>query len=1120
MNVNIIKNGDIIESPRWPEPVKVDLIEIKGNYIKIVGSLINSRKHIDDLIELSQFNDFKIFKDKGLFNAESWKVFLAVEALRYRYASLYDPLLAVNISKVDPLPHQIEAVYGYILKQPRIRFLIADDPGAGKTIMAGLIIKELKLRHVIKRILIICPGHLKDQWKRELKERFEETFEIVDRARFDSVYRVNVWDKENQIITSIDFAKKDEVLQTLASTHFDLTIVDEAHKMSAYKYGEKVTKSERYKLGEVISHISNNLIFLTATPHKGDSENFRLFIDLLERGFFATTDQIQQSLENKDNPLFIRRVKEDLKDFEGRPLFLPRYVNTVKFSLSNEETELYNELSRYVIHQYNTAIEKDKRRNVAFALAILQRRLASSTYALLKSLERRKEKLEDLLKNSLIELSENNNINDSDIEEIDDLPEEERENIEKKWETITIAKNKDELLREISTLEILMAKAKNIINSETEVKLTKLKESLQELKNRVAEKEKRKILIFTESRDTLEYLKNKVERWGYSVSTIHGGMKLDDRINAEVEFKTSTDILIATEAAGEGINLQFCNLMINFDIPWNPNRLEQRMGRIHRYGQTREVFIHNLVAENTREGRVLNKLFDKIEEIKNALGNDKVFDVLGELIDSKRFTQIMVDAAVSAKDMKEILKNVDIQLDENLKNNIKEKLGETLATHYIDYTLIKEMAQKAREYKLIPEYTQNFFIKAFEKAGGKIEKNKNNTYNIKYIPYEIKKIADDENFKKTYGFISKNYDNITFDKEIVRQNSLVNFVSFGHPLFEALLQWVEKFAFETLRQGTIFLDPDGKINGYIVLYEGEIHDGTGSIAGKRIFSLLYENNKIRPVSPAILWDLKEVESNPDFYNIQNEENIDIDKIKDETELVVIENLKNYLNEILQERKRQADIKRKYGIRSLEHLIIKLDEDLFNLERRKENGEDVDLVIYNKKESKKNYECSLEELKVIIEQEQNLTMNSPKYLGIIRVLPFKDKNITEMESDKEIEILGMNYVMEYERKCGRIPEDVSMENLGYDIRSVDNNGNIRYIEVKTRAQEGDIALTPNEWFKAQRFNDDYYLYVVFNAKDNPSLNIIQNPVKNLVVETKTELVRIFVKKEEIVNKKMI
>lgn len=1111
-----IKEGDIIAGSRWSENVLIKLIEYPGNYIRIIGETQKSKQHIDQIIPISDMSEIRVITKQNLFTEEAWKVFLSLEAIRYRYASLYDPLLAMNISKVDPLPHQIEAVYGNILKLPRIRFLIADDPGAGKTIMAGLIIKELKLRQVVKRILIVVPGHLKDQWRRELSERFDENFEVIDRSRFDSVYKTNIWEKENQIITSIDFAKRDDIHPTLASVQFDLIIVDEAHKMSAYRYGEKVDKSERYKLGEILSNITNHLLFLTATPHKGDPENFRLFLDLLEPGFFATSEMVDESIRNKDNPLFIRRLKEDLKDFDGKPLFLPRNVNTVRFELgrsSPNEKELYNELSKYVQSQYkesqyNLSLSKNKKRNVAFALVILQRRLASSVFALLKSLERRKERLEELLKGNQKKGIEDIEIQDFD--EIEEMSEQERWKEEAEWETLTIANTKEELQKEIKIIDELIRKASNIINNEEEIKIKKLRESLTELSAKVSEKEKRKILIFTESRDTLDYLQKKIREWGYSVNTIHGAMRLEDRVNAETVFKNETDVMVATEAAGEGINLQFCNMMINYDIPWNPNRLEQRMGRIHRYGQTREVIIYNLVASDTREGMVLNKLFEKIEEIKNALGKDKVFDVLGEIIDSKQFAQAMLEAAVSARNIDEIIKGIDIKVDEEYIAKVKEDLGETLAIRHIDYTRIKDMAQKAKEHRLIPEYTQNFFIKAFEKAGGKIKKLSSGFLSIESIPYDIRIISDDESFKKCYGGILRSYPKVTFDKEVSKQNPSAEFISFGHPLFEAVLQWVEKEYIDSIYTGATFYDPDCRLNGHILFYEGEIKDGTGAIAGKRLFSFYVTDNEIKPIPPSILWDLAEGDTNKD------NNPIDIEQLKAKTSHSAIQSLENYQKELSEELKRQAEIKQKYGVKSLEHLIVKLDGELIELDARKAKGENVDLVLRNKQERKTDYEKALKELKERIEKEQSLTMSMPRFLGIIQVKSYPGTH-KDVVSDEEIEMIGMKIAMEYEQKQGRIPEDVSSQNLGFDIRSTDSQGNKRYIEVKARTQIGAIALTQNEWFKAQRFGAEYYLYVIFNAESKPELYVIPNPANILKPEEKVELVRYLVDKDEIMNR---
>jgi SNF2 family DNA or RNA helicase len=1086
-----ISEGSIIEAPFWPEPVEIKKVEEFGERIHIIGATIHTSAHIDQLISKEDLKKLKIKEFTLDFSSPADEVFLTLEAKRYQYASLFDPLLAMSTSKIDPLPFQIEAVYGYILKLPRIRFLIADDPGAGKTIMAGLIIKELKLRGLADRILIVVPGHLKDQWRRELKEKFQEPFVVVDRGLLNAHYAENPWQREKQVITSIDFAKREEILPSISSTEWDLVIVDEAHKMSAYLYGDKVKLTERYKLGKVLSQNTNHLLFLTATPHKGDPENFRLFLDLLLPGFFATKELIDESLKNKDNPLFIRRMKEDLKDFEGKPIFTNRYAKTVKFRLSDEEKDLYNELSKYVIFQYNKALQMDKKRSVAFALLILQRRMASSTYALLKSLERRKERLEALLKEPELPVEKL----DIDLEEIEDYEEEARWEEEKKWETLSIAENRAELEKEIKTIEKLIEMARAIISSENEVKLKELKEVMNSIENK-------KILIFTESKDTLEYLVNKIRKWGYSVNYIHGSMRLEERVEAEKIFKHKTQVMVATEAAGEGINLQFCNLMINYDIPWNPNRLEQRIGRIHRYGQQKDVYIFNLVAEDTREGQVLAKIFDKLEEIRKAMGSDKVFDVIGDVYYGKNLYQLILDAVANARSLDEILQEIDIKVDKDYIAQIKEILGESLATRHIDYTRIKEMAEKAKEYRLIPEYVEEFFKAAFAKAGGKFRVRKDGFIAIDSVPYEIRKKAEAVDFKNKYGIILRSYPKATFDKEIAFKNPDAEFISFGHPLFEALLDWVTENYFPKLQKGTVFKDPSGKYNGLFWFFEGEVRDGKGEIAGKRLMAIYDDGKTLQEVNPAILWDLIPVKENA-------QKRIEVDKRKPQE--FAVNAVEKYREEILKERKRQAEVKRKYGIKSLEHLINELDVDLAELYERQAEGEKVDIAIRNKEERKRGYEDALKRLQKEIEQEVSLSISMPKLLGVCLVEP--QVVDSEMVSDEEIEKIGMKIALEYERANGREPEDVSQENLGFDIRSKDKEGNIRYIEVKARKDEGPIALTPNEVFKARRFGKDYWLYVVSNAATNPKLYLINNPAESLEMERKVEVVRFLVPSRE-------
>lgn len=1093
-----IKKGDIIEGKYWNEPVEVTDVEDFKERIRILGRGIKSNFAVDSIINKSDLERINKISNIWDFLGDPEFVKLNLQAIRFKYADLFEPFLAVNVSKIEPLPFQLDAVYRNILKQPRIRFLIADDPGAGKTIMAGLVIKELKLRRIINRILIVVPGHLMDQWRREMKEKFDETFEVIDRSIFDSTYGDNPFNRKNQVITSIDFAKQDEILSALRYSTWDLIIVDEAHKMAAYRYNDKTKKTKRYRLGEVLSKISPHLLFLSATPHKGDPENFRLFLDLLRPGYFSSKEILEESLRNNDNPLFVRRLKEHLRDFNNKPIFTNRYSITVKFPLSDKEKELYNELVRYVREEYNKQKVNDNKRNVGFALLVLQRRMASSAYALYRSLERRKRRLEELLNDG--DIQEKPSLDIESIEEIDDMEEENRWEEEKKWETLTFSRTKEELREEIRIVEKLMNMAKEIYERGEEVKLSELKKAIEEGFNKIKETGgPEKILIFTEAKDTLEYLVKKISEWGYKVNFIHGGMKLEDRIEQEKIFRNETQIMIATEAAGEGINLQFCNIMINYDIPWTPIRLEQRMGRIHRFGQNRDVYIFNMVAEGTIEGRILGKLLDKLEEIKSKLGSDRVYDVIGDIFAGKNLYQLVIDAVVKIKSIDDIYKEIEIiGNDEELKRIKEEVLAESLAVRNIDFTAIKEMTELAEEQRLVPEYVEGFFKHAFEKVGGKLSIKKEGILSVDSVPYELRRFNNDDNFKNAYGTISTSYSKITFDKKIAsRENA--EFVSFGHPLFEAVLSWVMKQGEKELRKGATFLDPDGRYNGIIYFVEGEVRDAKG-IAGKRIFALYDDGREIREVNPKIVWELTPFE--------KVDENINFDEKKIiNFSLNLIE---KYKEELLEERERQAEIKRKYGLKSLNDLITELDNEIIEYEDRKAKGEKVDIVISNKEEQKKKYQEARKNLEKEIEQETSLSYTKPRILTVIRVISGKSKD--EMVSDEEIERIGMKVAMDFERKEGRIPEDVSKENLGYDIKSRGEN-EVRYIEVKARVDEGSVALTPNEWYMAKRFGDKYYLYVVVNCGKSPELYIIKNPSATIKPEEKIEVVRYIVSPEE-------
>lgn len=1092
MDASELEEGMLIEGSLWPEPVEITTVNTIGSETQLIGVRLPSGTHVNSSLSGEDLASLSLKKIDCDFTGKPWKAFLSLEAVRHRFASLYDPLLAMNTSKIDPLPHQIDAVYGHVLRMPRVRFLLAHDPGAGKTIMAGLIIKEMKLRHLAKRVLIVVPGHLKDQWRRELKDKFEESFVIADRGTVAALYGDNIWNREDQLITSMDFAKRDEISASLSAAQFDLIIVDEAHKMSADKYGEKVDKTRRYRLGEVLSGNSEHLLFLTATPHKGDNENFRLFLDLLEPGFFATTDMLAESLAKDENTLFLRQIKEDMKNFDGTPLFLPRYVETVTYNLSDPERLLYREVTTYVRNQYNKALSPDRRRSIGFALVVLQRRFASSSFALWRSLQRRRDRLAAMLDD--FEQSRQTNPSEFDFEDAEDMEEEERWERESVWEALSIAENRDELKKEIRTLENLARAAKSVIDGDHEVKITKLKDAMFKV-DRIAKNEgvDSKMLIFTESRDTLEYLERRVKSWGYDVCTIHGGMKLEDRIEAERVFKNRSQVMVATEAAGEGINLQFCHLMINYDIPWNPNRLEQRMGRIHRYGQKYEVYVTNLVTKDTIEGHIFKRLFDKLCEIRDKMGSDRVYDIMGQVYHGKDLAQMLAEAAVGARTKEEVLREIEITVDDDYVRKIRENLADTLATRYIDFARLGDMRELARENRLMPEYTTDFFVRAFTRSGGTIRKRSEGLYAVDSIPPTVRDIGKEDAFRSSFGSMLRAYSKVTFSKDDCTRNQDAEFLTFGQPLFEAVLEWVSRVLAADLKRGAVFKDRTGQLDGTVLFFEGSIDDGTGRTAGKRLFSH-YVDSKTglpEPIPPSILWDLDDAENT-------RVDPVDIKKQKYVVREGVIKMLRGYRQELFVERKRQARIKEKYGIRSLEKLIHDHDADLLGLRERQQRGENVDIAIRNKEERQRKYIKSKERLLTLIEREKSLTVNTPTFLGIIRIVS-ADAIPDDMRENVESEQAAMDAAMTFERSHGRTPVDVSSTvGLGYDIKSVGGN-EVRYIEVKGRRGKGQVALTRNEWFKAKHLGTDYYLYVVWNTGEMPASSlrplVIKDPASN-------------------------
>jgi superfamily II DNA or RNA helicase len=1136
--------GQQIAAPFLSEVAEVKKFEARTGYYRLEVVLQDGNQTYQSLgITDEQLAQIQVVERSPLAqtgNAEDF--FFLIEAHRIRLAYQFDPQLAVSVSQVDPLPHQIEAVYHYVLDSPRIRFLIADDPGAGKTIMAGLILKELQYRRLVRRTLIVAPGHLKYQWQREMKEKFGTSFAVVDRGRMESAWGENVWEERDQFITSIDFVKQEAVKATLHGVQWDLVIVDEAHKMSAYAYHGrdriKIDKTKRYQVGEVLSRHANHLLFLTATPHRGDDENFRLFLDLLRPGFFAQAGLLRESVEGKDNPVFVRRLKEDMKRFDGSAIFPPRHVHTVPFRLTVAELELYNAVTHYVQDYFDRSKEN---RSITFALMILQRRLTSSTHAIYESLKRRKARLEELLELPERIRGDEDYLRAQNIseEELEDMAEEERLRIEERLEHLTIARNIEDVKVEIAELERLIAQAEQVRAQEIESKLVGLRDKVLKYLG------ERKLLIFTEFRDTLEYLAGKLRAWGYSVITIHGQMNMDARIQAEHDFRDNAQILVATEAAGEGINLQFCSLMVNYDIPWNPNRLEQRMGRIHRYGQNYEVHVWNMISRDTREGQILERLFEKLGRMRESLGSDRVFDIIGEIIPGARLDELLKDAILNQRRMEEIEVHIEAVDEGSTRQALERVFMTSLATRHIDYTGILKETLAAEENRLVPEYVEDYFLRAFRRLGGTVER-RGQTYHLPSVPYDLRRWGDNYNFKTAYGQIFREYRRVTFDKGYARQHAEAEFVAPGHPLLEAVNETIlSTFAGGTDRYA-VFGDPEGQRQGVLWFVEGEVTDGAGQPAGRRVFCLYQAvDGMIQMVNPAILWDHEPLSSpHPSGSPLEGGRGEEVppeiaallqqrDAIEDH---VVAQVLFPFREEIGQRRARETQVKEKYGLRSLDYLIQESNQKILDYQMRQTTGEQVELPLLNEQRNLEGLQQRRGDLEREIRLERNLTVGEPRFLGAAVVLPLvaadpeaevEVETITYeprppelapanegrveydagpgMRRDPEIEAVGMRVAMEYEQEQGWHPEDVSGENHGFDVRSTKYGpdgtfADIRYIEVKARARSGAIRLSANEWKKARHFDDKFWLYVVTEAgTDAPELHCLQNPAAHFQMD---------------------
>jgi superfamily II DNA or RNA helicase len=1052
--------------PLWPEAVRIIRVTPLAAHFEVLAVGVASNQLHTRLLQADDVT--RLIDNLGAqttFMGDPELYMLGIEARRIQLGYTFDPFFAVSTSRIDPLPHQLEAVYGVLLKNPRIRFLLADDPGAGKTIMAGLLLKELTYRGLIERVLIVTPANLTDQWRRELKEKFGERFEVINRDTISALFDENPWNARKRVITSIDFAKQDSHRSALEHASWDLVIVDEAHKLSATRYGNDLKKSLRYRLGEVLSRTSHQLLFLTATPHQGDDEKFRMLLDLLEPDLFATRDLLEEASRHQENPILLRRLKESMTDFEDKPLFPERHVKTPAFRLTPSERDLYEKVTEYVTKHFKRAWS-ERKRNIGLTMTVLQRRLASSTHAIACSLEHRHKRL-TTLRDEVSHLHDDPLWQLSD-EDLEDMPEDERWKLEDALaERLTLADNLPELEQEIRELKALSETARLLARLEQDRKLGELQKILDNLPAN------EKLLIFTEHKDTLNYLVRILQKRGQSVVSIDGSMRLEERIAAEQQFKGDVRVMVATEAAGEGINLQFCSVMVNYDIPWNPTRLEQRMGRVHRYGQRYEVYIYNLVAQGTREGDVLGRLLQKLETMRAQLGSDRVYDVVGELLGDVNLEKLITDHLLGRKSLAEIQALVDARLSPERLAHIREITLESLAQRELDLSRLRDQKRDSTLHRLQPEYIARFFRRAFTRLGGTIEPRQDGLMRLR-VPYELRQRREG---------VQSEYPRATFDAHT--QDS-AEFIAPGHPLFDAVLTRIAQDAVPALQQGASFLLPNVSGPGYVAHFELTVLDGTGTVIAKRLIAC-QETRDTAEVEARVLIDAEPA--------APPAEPSDPEAIKARLrDWVHHECLERHFAAVSEARKKEVAIRRKYGLRSLQHLLRESTRKLTEFKVKQRSGDDMQLAILQETRRQQQLQERLVGLEKRLAQEESL---HPEPAQLVALACFQPQDLRDaaLEDDpavrQRVELAAMAVALKHERERGVSPVDVSSHNIGYDIRSPD-----RAIEVKGRAGDGAVVLTFNEWITASRLQDEYYLYIVTHALTKPQLSIIQDPYSKL------------------------
>jgi superfamily II DNA or RNA helicase len=1139
--VKVVRQGAVLRGLAGPEPVTVVVVaRLTDDSVNVVyrtetGALAERMVFAADLARLTAVEAGAAFSFDG--DPASFK--LAAEARRMRLAHLFDPQAALGTSDVDPLPHQLRAVYEEMLPRHPLRYVLADDPGAGKTIMAGLLVKELIMRGDAQNILVVAPGGLVDQWGDEMRDKFGLQFDLLTKELIDQggnpFARGGLWLARLDVLAR----NNESILDKTCDIDWDLVIFDEAHKMSASVFGSEVKKTKRYQMGERLG-TARNILLMTATPHSGKEEQFQLFLALLDADRFEGV--VREGTRRVDvSDLMRRLVKEELLRFDGTRLFPERLSYTVQYALSDPEKALYVAVTDYVRDQMNLADrlrDKDNRRRIAvgFALTTLQRRLASSPAAIHRSLERRLQRLQGELREAQLGIAAPRSVDlgSLDYDDLDELTDEEREALEDKAvSAATAAASIPELEIEIKALTRLEQQAKAIRNSPSYSKWDQLRSTLDDSDQmRDASGARRKVIIFTEHRDTLDdltaRLRNHLGR-DDAVVTIHGGTRREDRKKAQETFKNDANcvFLVATDAAGEGVNLQNAHLLMNYDLPWNPNRIEQRFGRVHRIGQNEVCHMWSIVAKDTREGDVYTRLLQKLEQQRAALGG-RVYDVLGQVFDGNSLRDLMI-SAIRYGDSEESRAHLFEIVDEHVGDGLTSVLAAeqlvptTMSSSEIDQ--VRREMDRAEAGRLQPHHVEAFFAAAFADLGGSLRTREQHRYEIRSVPAAIK---DQDRIIGRGVPVVNTYSRIAFDRPYVRVHGHAADATLmhpAHPLMAAMLSLIGDRHGDSLRHGSVLVDRnDASVAPHIVcLLEHDVTDGRTDRSGKpQVISRRVQYVRVDTdgtISPISQTPIPNLEPSSEAEREAAREPLkqpwaqagDLDKRIIEYASATV--ARTHVEDITARTLERVDKTKRIVRERLQHEINYWDRRAAEIRENERAGRSSRLPADQAQGRAEELARRLNRRTNELDLERAVAASPPRVTGACLVLT---KGWLDALTDPEgaaahaketmrIERIAVNAVLDIEDALGHYTVEMPHNNPGYDIEA-DTPAGLDFIEVKGRVEGGNtFVLTRQEAVTALNKREHSVLSLVrVHQDDSTTVRYIRHPLNEPIQPWQTAI----------------